>query len=260
MHNSAPPGETDSNIPQCPRCGQQPGEAGGYCPHCDEVQLLPDIDDALKKQQRLLVLASFFGIHLAVCLISNFTSYTRGLAPLLTVDAVLSVFTLLYVILLRKELKTLLRWTNFSLVKTAGYAATAVLAAVTVHFAVKWLNKTIFDADAYYYYAFSHLQYSKLVTILVVALQPAIFEELAFRGVLQEGLIKVTDKKQAVFTVAFLFTILHMSFISFFWLLPFSLWLGYIRLKEETIWYGVLIHFIFNTTACFLEFFELNLF
>jgi membrane protease YdiL (CAAX protease family) len=104
------------------------------------------------------------------------------------------------------------------------------------------------------------LKYAKLITILVVALQPAIFEELAFRGVLQEGLNKITDKKQAIFISAFLFTILHMSFISFFWLLPFALCLGYVRMKEETIWYGVLIHFCFNTTACFLEFFELNLF
>jgi len=93
-----------------------------------------------------------------------------------------------------------------------------------------------------------------------VALQPAIFEELAFRGVMQEGLNKITDSRQAIFISAFLFTLLHMSFISFFWLMPFALWLGYIRMKEKTIWYGMIIHFCFNTTACFLEFFELNLF
>ncbi|HTE12397.1 MAG TPA: CPBP family intramembrane glutamic endopeptidase, partial [Chitinophagaceae bacterium] len=121
-------------------------------------------------------------------------------------------------------------------------------------------NKTIFDTESYYYSAFSHLRYAKLVTIVTVALQPAIFEELAFRGVMQGGLNKVTDTKQAIFISAFLFTLLHMSFISFFWLMPFALWLGYTRMKEETIWYGVIIHFCFNTTACFLEFFELNLF
>ena len=254
------PGELDTNTHHCIHCAWQLGEEALYCVHCGGLQSIPDIDDALQKQQRLTGLTIFFGVHLAVCLISNFTSYTRGLVPLLIVDGVLSLFTLLFVVLFRSELKELFRWTSFSLVKAAGYIATAVLGAVVVNFAVKWLNKTIFDADAYYYYAFSHLQYSKLITILVVALQPAIFEELAFRGVLQQGLIKVTDKKQAIFISALLFTILHMSFISFFWLLPFALWLGYVRMKEETIWWGVLIHFCFNTTACFLEFFELNLF
>jgi uncharacterized protein len=255
-----PAGETETVSHQCIHCQLQLAEEARYCNHCGGFQLLPDIDDALQKQQRLIGLAIFFGVHLVICLFSNFTSYTRGLVPLLIIDGVLSLFTLFYVILFRSELKELFRWTSFSLVKSAGYISAAVLGAVLVNFAVKWLNKTIFDAESYYYYAFSHLKFAKLITILVVALQPAIFEELAFRGVLQEGLNKITDKKQAIFISAFLFTILHMSFISFFWLLPFALCLGYVRMKEETIWYGVLIHFCFNTTACFLEFFELNLF
>lgn len=253
------PGEEATNAHTCINCRLLIAEDDRHCIHCGAQQAVPDIDDALQKQQTLIGLAIFFGVHLAVCLISNFTSYTRGLASLLIVDGLLSLFTLIYVILLRSELKALLRWTSFSPAKLSGYIATAVLGAVVVHFSVRWLNKTIFDADAYYYYAFSHLRYAKLITLLIVALQPAIFEELAFRGVLQEGLNKVVDKRQAIFISAFLFTLLHMSFISFFWLMPFALWIGYVRMKEETIWYGVLIHFCFNTTACFIEFFELNL-
>jgi membrane protease YdiL (CAAX protease family) len=254
------PGELETDAHHCTHCQLLIADEARYCHHCGGIQSTHDIDDALQKQQKLVSVAIFFGVHLVICLISNFTAYPRGLVPLLVIDGVLSLFTLLYVVLLWPELKELFRWRGFSLVKSAGYITAAVLGAVLVNFAVKWLNKTIFDAESYYYYAFSHLKYAKLITILVVALQPAIFEELAFRGVLQEGLNKITDKKQAIFISAFLFTILHMSFISFFWLLPFALCLGYVRMKEETIWYGVLIHFCFNTTACFLEFFELNLF
>jgi hypothetical protein len=29
-------------------------------------------------------------------------------------------------------------------------------------------------------------------------------------------------------------------------------------MKEGTIWYGVVIHFLFNTTACLLEFRDLG--
>jgi uncharacterized protein len=140
------------------------------------------------------------------------------------------------------------------------YAATAVVAAVVVNYTVRWFNKSIFGTESYYYYAFSHLKYAKLITILVVALQPALFEELAFRGVLQEGLTKVVDAKQAIFISAFLFALVHMSFISFVWLLPFAIWLGYVRHKEDTLWYGFVIHLCFNTTACFFEFFQLHLF
>jgi len=244
----------------CMHCSQPIAEEARYCNHCGVLQAVPDIDDAVQKQQRLVVLSIFFGVHLAICLVSNFTKLTRGLIPLLIADGALSVFTLVYVILFWKELKYLFRWKSFSIGKIASYASTAVIGAIAVNYAVKWLNRTIFDTESYYYFAFSHLKYAKLITVVTVALQPAIFEELAFRGVMQEGLNKITDSRQAIFISAFLFTLLHMSFISFFWLMPFALWLGYIRMKEKTIWYGMIIHFCFNTTACFLEFFELNLF
>jgi uncharacterized protein len=253
-------GEEITDAYHCMHCNQPIAEEARYCNHCGVLQAVPDIEDAVQKQQRLISLSIFFGVHLVICLISNFTRYTRGLVPLLIIDGVLSIFTLLYVVLFWEELKKLFRWKSFSVAKIASYASTAVIGAIVVNYAVKWLNKTIFDTESYYYSAFSHLKYARLVTILTVALQPAIFEELAFRGVMQQGLNKVTDTKQAIFISAFLFTLLHMSFISFFWLMPFALWLGYTRMKEETIWYGVIIHFCFNTTACFLEFFELNLF
>ena len=255
-----PPGEQTTGGHQCIHCHQPITEEARYCNYCGAFQAVPDIEDAVKKQEKFISLTIFFGVHLAVCLISNFTKYIRGIVPLLVVDGVLSIFTLVYVILFWEDLKRLLRWPHFSFAKMAAYASTAIGGAILVNYAVKWLNRTIFDTESYYYFAFSHLKYAKLATILVVGLQPAIFEELAFRGVMQEGLNKITDKKQAVFISAFLFTLLHMSFISFFWLMPFALWLGYVRMKEETLWYGIIIHFCFNTTACFLEFFELNLF
>lgn len=244
----------------CRHCNQSIAEEARFCNHCGAFQPEPDFEDAIQKQQRIVSLAIFFAVHLAICLFSNFTKYTRGLVPLLIVDSVLSIFTLIYVVLFWADVKKLFRWASFSVVKIAAYASTAVIGAIIVNYAVRWLNRTIFDTESYYYSAFSHLKYAKLATILTVAVQPAIFEELAFRGVMQEGLNKVTDRKQAIFISAFLFTILHMSFISFFWLMPLALWLGYVRMKEETIWYGMIIHFCFNTTACFLEFFELNLF
>ncbi len=244
----------------CAHCNQPIEADARFCNHCGVIQAEPDIEDAEEKRSRLIILAIFFGVHLTVCLVSNFTTFTRGLIPLLIADGVLSIFTLVYVVLFWKDLKRLFRWPNFSINKVIGYSLTAVIGAIVVNYTVKWLNKTIFDTEFYYYSAFSHLKYAKFITVLAVALQPAIFEELAFRGVMQEGLNKITDARQAIFISAFLFTILHLSFVSFFWLLPFALWLGYIRMKEETIWYGMIIHFCFNTTACFLEFFELNLF
>jgi len=95
--------------------------------------------------------------------------------------------------------------------------------------------------------------------IFLVAFLPAIFEELAYRGVILFCLTKITFERQAILIAAFLFAVVHMSFISFFWLLPFAIWLGNIRLREKTIWYGIVIHFCFNLTACLVEFYEVGL-
>jgi uncharacterized protein len=252
--------EQPPSVHRCIHCNLPVSAAARFCNHCGMLQGIPDIENAQQQQNRLVMLSVFFGVHLVICLISNFNPSAHSLVPLFIFDGILSLITVIYAVILRKELKPILRWNNFSVLKVLAYGSTAVLAAIAVNYSVKWLNRTIFDTESYYYYAFSHLKYAKLATVLVVALQPAIFEELAFRGVLQQGLNKVVDTKQAIFIAAFLFALLHMSFISFFWLLPFALWLGYVRLKEETLWYGIVIHLCFNTTACFLEFFELNLF
>lgn len=244
----------------CVHCNLIIAEDTRFCNHCGLRQDLPDIADAERRQQRLSMLSVFFGIQLLVCLIAKFNKDTPGLVRLFLFDAIFTVVTVAFYLLLEKELKHLLKWTHFSLLKLFAYASSSVIAAILVNYAVKWVNRTIFDSETYYYTAFSHLKYAKLITILVVALEPAITEELAFRGIMQQGLYKVVDKKQSLYIAAFLFALMHLSFISFLWLFPFALWLGYVRMKEDTVWYGVVIHFCFNTTACFLEFFELHLF
>jgi membrane protease YdiL (CAAX protease family) len=131
--------------------------------------------------------------------------------------------------------------------------------ALVVNVIVSWLNKSMFGVETYYYLAFGHLKYAKLITILLIAVQPAVFEEFAFRGVIQGGLSRIIDSNQTVYLTAFLFAIVHMNLISLFWLIPFAILLSYLRNKEKTLWYGVIMHFFFNATACFLEFFKLDI-
>ena len=95
---------------QCMHCHQPISEDARFCNHCGVLQAVPDVEDALQKQQLLITLTIFFGVHLAICLFSNFTNYTRGLVPLLIVDGALSTFTLVYVLLFRRDLKKLFRW------------------------------------------------------------------------------------------------------------------------------------------------------
>lgn len=206
----------------------------------------------------LLLMTFFYGLQFVVCLALNFTQRFQTFRGLVTVDIILALITFSFLYITRKNTLSFLKWKSFSIIKVLMYGIMGVLAAVVVYYSVKWLNRSIFDKDVFYYNVFRSFSYPKMAMLALIAFYPAIVEELAFRGILQEGLLKCIVPEQVVYVNAFLFAIIHMSLISFFWLLPFAIWLGKIRVKENTIWYGVVIHFLFNTTACLLEFRDLG--
>jgi membrane protease YdiL (CAAX protease family) len=253
-----------SSSKTCPNCYRPIPFDATTCLYCGAVQLpgneqfLNDPDQETVSPKWVYVLVLFYGIDLVVCTVVNFMNYFHGLEWLFFTEGILALLTIVFVIYLWKDIRPLLQWKSFSVPKALVYAVTAVIFALLVNMLVKWLNKSIFNQDIHYFRAFRHLQYPKLSMIFLVAFLPAIFEELAYRGVILHCLFKLSVERQAILIGAFLFAVVHMSFISFFWLLPFAVWLGNIRLKEKTIWYGILIHFCFNLTACLLEFYEVS--
>jgi len=206
----------------------------------------------------LLLMTIFYGLQFLVCLALNFTQRFQTFRGLVMVDVILAMITFTFLYITRKAMRPVLKWNGVSLAKILIYGLIGIFAAVVVYYSVKWLNRNIFDKEVFYYNVFRPFSYPKMAMLALIALYPAIVEELAFRGILQEGLLKCIVPEQVVYVNAFLFAIIHMSLISFFWLLPFAIWLGKIRMKEDTIWYGVVIHFLFNTTACLLEFRDLG--
>lgn len=204
------------------------------------------------------ILVTFYGIDLVICMLANFLHFFQGFYWLFVTQCILAVITIIFIFIIGKDLGPLFKWQSFTWRKALVYAFAAILFAIVVNVLIRWLNKNIFEETVYYYRLFRHLPYPKLGMIALVALLPAVFEELAYRGVILQCLFNIADERRAVIMAAFLFAIIHMSFISFFWLLPFAVWLGNVRWKEKTIWYGVLIHFCFNATACVFEFYELR--
>ncbi|MFW0715482.1 CPBP family intramembrane glutamic endopeptidase [Pedobacter sp. N23S346] len=133
-----------------------------------------------------------------------------------------------------------------------------ILGSITVQFLIGHLNLILFNKDYSFYEPFRSHPYGKILMIISIAVFPAIFEEMAFRGFVMEKLTKVVDNQQAIYISSFMFFIIHFSLVSVFWLLPFAILLGYLRIKEKTIWYGIAIHFLFNLTACLGEIFNLS--
>ena len=201
------------------------------------------------------ILTIFYGIELIICTLARFGKLYRTPQGLFITEVLLSVMAILAAAVCYRELKPLFSFKSLRLSKAIVYGFAAILFAIVVNLTIRWLNKSIFNQDTLYFRAFQHLPFPRLGILLFVAVIPAFFEELAYRGVILEGLFHFSDEKRAIFMSAIFFAVIHMNFISFFWLMPFAIWLGNVRWKEGTIWYSVLIHFCFNITACLFEFY-----
>ena len=93
-----------------------------------------------------------------------------------------------------------------------------------------------------------------LFNIFMLAILPAVGEELIFRGLLHKIFLQWTGNIYiTVILTGFLFSLMHLQFYGFFprWLL--GVILGYMLVWSGTIWIPVFAHFLQNFIAVFLS-------
>lgn len=95
--------------------------------------------------------------------------------------------------------------------------------------------------------------YSFTAVILMICVQPAIIEEVAFRGIIFKALNKTLKPAETILISAFLFAMLHLSFISLPHLMVLGIFYGYLRYKTGSIWPPVAAHFLHNFAAIMLD-------
>jgi len=97
---------------------------------------------------------------------------------------------------------------------------------------------------------------SLIYILIIVAIVPAIGEELLFRGVLQKIFINWTKNPHiGIWITATLFSALHMQFFGFFPRLLLGLMFGYIFWWSKSLWLPILGHFINNGSVVIAGYF-----
>ena len=92
-----------------------------------------------------------------------------------------------------------------------------------------------------------------LINLIVIAIIPAIGEELLFRGVIQKLFTELANSKGfAVILTAVLFSALHMQFFGFFPRFALGVLLGYLYVWSGSLWVPITAHFINNAMAVIL--------
>ena len=86
-----------------------------------------------------------------------------------------------------------------------------------------------------------------LLTLLVVAVLPAVGEELVFRGILQRQFQLSTGKPiLAIWLSALIFSLFHLQFAGFLPRLVLGAGLGYLFLWSNSLWVPIVAHFVIN--------------
>ena len=99
------------------------------------------------------------------------------------------------------------------------------------------------------------------IVLIVSGLIASVGEEVFFRGIIQNKLIKGTKNIHAgVWLAAAIFSAVHFQFYGFFPRLVLGLVLGYLYLFSGNIWVPILSHFINNALFVFANFFEHQIF
>ncbi len=85
--------------------------------------------------------------------------------------------------------------------------------------------------------------YEMVVTVLLIAVIPAIGEEMMFRGVIQQQLGRILKNEHiTVWTSAFFFSAIHMQFQGFFARAILGALLGYLLIWSRNLWIPMIAH------------------
>ncbi|WP_417870901.1 CPBP family intramembrane glutamic endopeptidase [Winogradskyella sp.] len=241
----------------CSNCNAELYKEVKFCSKCGKQLHKNEID---KRTSSLNLIIVFYTTFLLFAVVSYlfYNEYPYNLLVEIVIESVFALMVVIFSLFDYKEILKLYKIPKLNKKILAFSLVFPLLSAVIVYFSIAFLNESLFGLNENYYSEYVYLDYPLFWAILFTAILPPIFEELGFRGFLFNSLQKVVSERITIIATAFIFALIHFSFISFIWIFPFGLILGYIRSKYNTIWYGIIIHFIHNFVVLMIDYYNFN--
>lgn len=229
-----------------------------FCGHCGN-DLSHSIEPETRQKDIFSIITPsliYYLTTLALLAAYKLTSvFPEGLDGMLIVTIIDVAIVLVFVVIFFREIKPLLSFVNFRF----SIATLTVLGALAGALFISWfaniIQLSISDDVFYDTYQFQETDSPLFLSVLFVCVQPALFEELAFRGFLFNNIQKVSSVIGTVYITSFIFGILHLAIVSLLWLVPIGLVFALLRSKYNTLWYGVIGHFTYNLGIVLVDFY-----
>jgi hypothetical protein len=97
-----------------------------------------------------------------------------------------------------------------------------------------------------------------LFVILVVAITPAIIEELLFRGLVQTSFERVLRPARAALITGIIFGAFHFNPFAIVPLMGLGWYFGYLRMRSKSIVLAMTVHFLNNVIAVVVAYFQMD--
>ncbi len=132
----------------------------------------------------------------------------------------------------------------------------AILSRELYHHCLGWFGMSGGDTNQAVQSLSFHVAYPILV--VAIALGPAVGEELVFRGLIGQGLVRKWGVPGGVAMTAALFALAHLSPAHAIATLPLGVFLHWVYLQTRSLWAPVLLHFLNNLLVVSLAHFRLG--
>ncbi len=195
------------------------------------------------------MIAMFF-THVIVILVLR--GAPEGAASILVADVALALVTVIFAAFAWHHVKPQLQTPGVSL---PLYALVIAGSLVTVGCMLVWVG---FIRELI---GLPHIRLRELfgknppsfpVMVIFIAVFPAVFEELAFRGVMQGVMRTLSTKTAAIVVTAILFSLIHFQFLNL-GLVVLAFYLGLLREWTGSLYPGMVAHFCHNFLALVSE-------
>jgi len=252
-------------LPECVSCSRPLKPGAGFCSWCGHRvgDPLPnrsgEVRDWLQQVRRAeagwggvrSVILIYFSLLGGFALESLIAKSTDGLTAEFVGDGILAFTVITVSLLFRNELKAAIRrsgfgWKGFAAVVAAsGPVVVAVLAYV-------WGLGRLFRLHQEPELQIFEGAHRAWVVLSFVAV-PAIFEELAFRGVMFGLLRRSLEARETIVLTAVAFGLLHLSVPALITHVPMGLYFGWLRHRSGSLYPSIVAHFLHNGLVVAIE-------
>lgn len=253
-----PPAQLPPGSIYCSNCWKPISKDAKYCPHCGSYQNYRHRQEISKEtQEEWKILRStiiFYTIYLATILPLFWIEDMNVAVGTIIISGVDVLLILSYWSISRIPILSMFG-INRDTIKY-GLAAIVVLSGLLVvnfsyHAAIiKFLGLQVFSVTD----TFTKAGFGFRAMVFEMCLMPAVWEEIAFRGLIQTNLSKKFGKWEAILITSAMFAIIHITAISWPYLFLLGLTLGLLRWYSQSLWPVILMHFLHNLVVLYCEY------